>query len=63
MFTRRGFIASTASNAAAVAGGIDMKAVIAVAKKTGVVQCHVEQDQSPNPLASIALSMTNLPKM
>jgi sugar phosphate isomerase/epimerase len=42
------------------AGVIDMKGVIAAAKKTGVAQCHVEQDQSPDPLQSIRLSMTNL---
>lgn len=42
------------------AGGIDMKSVLAVSKKIGVDQCHVEQDQSPNPVQSIQLSMTNL---
>ena len=42
------------------AGMIDMKGVIAAAKKTGVAQCHVEQDQSPDPVQSIRLSMTNL---
>jgi len=45
------------------AGGIDMKSVLAVSKKIGVDQCHVEQDQSPDPVQSIQLSMTNLRKM
>jgi sugar phosphate isomerase/epimerase len=45
------------------AGTIDMKSVLAVSKKTGVVQCHVEQDQSPDPIASIQLSMKNLKSM
>lgn len=44
-------------------GEIDMKAVIAMARKTGVAQCHVEQDQSPNPLQSIKLSLANLRKI
>lgn len=44
------------------AGGIDMKAVLAMSKKIGVDQCHVEQDQSPNPVKSIQLSMSNLKK-
>ena len=44
-------------------GGIDMKAVLAMSKKIGVVQCHVEQDQSPNPVQSIQLSMSNLRKV
>lgn len=37
-------------------GRIDMAAVIEAAAKAGVVQCHVEQDQSPDPLASIRQS-------
>jgi sugar phosphate isomerase/epimerase len=45
------------------AGGIDMKAVVDISRKTGVAQCHVEQDQSPDPLQSIQLSMTNLKKL
>ncbi len=42
------------------AGTIDMKSVIATSHRIGVVQCHVEQDQSPNPIESIQLSMANL---
>ncbi len=45
------------------AGGIDMKSVLAVSKKIGVAQCHVEQDQSPDPVQSIQLSMSNLKKI
>ncbi len=45
------------------AGGIDMKSVMAVSKKIGVDQCHVEQDQSPDPVQSIQLSMSNLKKI
>lgn len=41
-------------------GAIDMKAVLEACKKTGVPQCHVEQDQSPDPLASIASSISYL---
>ena len=37
-------------------GTIDMKRVIEVAAKFGVEQFHVEQDQSPDPLASIKQS-------
>jgi sugar phosphate isomerase/epimerase len=42
------------------AGSIDMRAVIATSKKIGVAQCHVEQDQSPDPVASIQTSIANL---
>jgi sugar phosphate isomerase/epimerase len=35
-------------------GEIDMIEVMKVAKEIGVVQCHVEQDQLPEPLESIA---------
>lgn len=45
------------------AGGIDMKSVLAVSKKIGVDQCHVEQDQSPDPVQSIQLSLNNLRKI
>jgi sugar phosphate isomerase/epimerase len=38
-------------------GGLDMRRIIEVCEETGVDQCHVEQDQSPDPLASIAASM------
>ena len=41
-------------------GIIDMKAVLKVAKEIGVEQCHVEQDQSPDPIKSIAQSMKHL---
>jgi sugar phosphate isomerase/epimerase len=37
-------------------GVIDMKQVIALASSFGVRQFHVEQDQSPDPIASIAQS-------
>jgi sugar phosphate isomerase/epimerase len=38
------------------AGTVDLPAVLAACAETGVAQCHVEQDQSPDPLASIATS-------
>jgi sugar phosphate isomerase/epimerase len=38
-------------------GTIDMAKVIEVSANIGVVQCHVEQDQSPDPIASIGQSM------
>ena len=37
-------------------GRIDMESVIKAADAAGVQQCHVEQDQSPNPLASVKQS-------
>lgn len=37
-------------------GELDIMKIIQVASDTGVAQCHVEQDQSPNPLLSIATS-------
>lgn len=37
-------------------GTIDMPQVMRLAKEIGVVECHVEQDQSPAPLASVAQS-------
>ncbi len=37
-------------------GELDIAKIIQVASETGVDQCHVEQDQSPNPLLSIATS-------
>jgi sugar phosphate isomerase/epimerase len=37
-------------------GGLDMRRIIEVCDETGVDQCHVEQDQSPDALASIATS-------
>ena len=44
-------------------GIIDMPAVIQAARKIGVVQCHVEQDQSPAPLKSVEQSVAYLKKM
>lgn len=41
-------------------GGLDLKKIIATCAATGVEQCHVEQDQSPDPLASIATSLQYL---
>lgn len=37
-------------------GSLDMPRIIQTAGDTGVEQCHVEQDQSPDPLASIVIS-------
>ncbi|WP_442510709.1 sugar phosphate isomerase/epimerase family protein [Novipirellula sp. SH528] len=44
-------------------GVIPMDPIFAAAAEAGVVHCHVEQDQSPDPLASIRQSMTHLKKM
>jgi sugar phosphate isomerase/epimerase len=44
-------------------GIIDMAKVIQMARKIGVEQCHVEQDQSPAPLKSIATSYNYLKKL
>lgn len=41
-------------------GTIDMAKVLKVSEQIGVEQCHVEQDQSPNPIASIGTSMKHL---
>ncbi|MEM7312334.1 MAG: TIM barrel protein [Planctomycetota bacterium] len=41
-------------------GTIDMLTVLKVAKEIGVEQCHVEQDQSPDPIKSIGQSMKHL---
>lgn len=41
-------------------GTINMQRVMDVAAQIGVEQCHVEQDQSPNPIASINQSMRHL---
>lgn len=38
-------------------GNIPMEPIIEVAAAAGVKHCHVEQDQSPDPLASIRQSM------
>ena len=37
-----------------------MAKVMSVSEKIGVEQCHVEQDQSPNPIASIGQSIEHL---
>jgi sugar phosphate isomerase/epimerase len=44
-------------------GIIPMGPVLVAAKAAGVVHCHVEQDQSPDPLASIRQSMDYLRKV
>ncbi len=41
-------------------GIISMEPIIVAAKAAGVEHCHVEQDQSPNPLASIKQSINFL---
>jgi sugar phosphate isomerase/epimerase len=41
-------------------GNINMAKVIEAAQSIGVCNCHVEQDQSPSPLDSIAKSMSYL---
>lgn len=41
-------------------GRLDWPAVLAAARAAGVVQCHVEQDHSPDPLASIVRSIEYL---
>ncbi len=43
-------------------GVIDMPAIMRLAKRIGVDQCHVEQDQSPAPLESIVQSIDFLKK-
>ena len=42
------------------AGCLDLPRILAACAETGVDQCHVEQDQSPDPLASIAASLRHL---
>ncbi|NLS98294.1 MAG: sugar phosphate isomerase/epimerase [Planctomycetaceae bacterium] len=44
-------------------GVVDWNAVLQAAEETGVAQCHVEQDQSPDPVASIGQSMRYLKKL
>lgn len=41
-------------------GTIDMAEVMKLAKEIGAVYCHVEQDQSPDPIASIGQSIKHL---
>lgn len=42
------------------AGCLDLPRILAACAATGVDQCHVEQDQSPAPLVSIAASLCHL---
>ena len=42
------------------AGSIDMAKVMEAAAAVGAKQCHVEQDQSPDPLKSIGTSIGHL---
>ena len=44
-------------------GIIDMERIIDAAGDAGVAYCHVEQDQSPDPLASIQQSIKYLKSM
>ena len=37
--------------------------MVAAAEKAGVVHCHVEQDHSPDPMASIKQSISYLGKL
>ncbi|MEM6470189.1 MAG: sugar phosphate isomerase/epimerase family protein [Planctomycetota bacterium] len=43
-------------------GSIDMPAVMRLAKEIGALECHVEQDQSPDPIKSIGQSFQFLSK-
>ena len=45
------------------AGSIDMAEVLKVSAEIGAKQCHVEQDQSPDPLKSIGTSIRHLRKL
>ena len=44
-------------------GTIAMEPLIKAAGETGVAHCHVEQDQSPDPIASIKQSIDYLVKL
>ena len=44
-------------------GTIDMPAVLKASEAAGVQQCHVEQDQSPDPIASVGQSLKYLRKL
>jgi len=44
-------------------GIIPMEPIIVAAKAVGVKHCHVEQDQSPDPIASIKQSMAYLKRL
>lgn len=41
-------------------GTIDMAKVLKISEEIGVEQCHVEQDQSPDPIVSIGQSLKHL---
>ena len=41
-------------------GSIDMAKVMKISEAIGVEQCHVEQDQSPDPIKSIGQSIAHL---
>jgi sugar phosphate isomerase/epimerase len=41
-------------------GQLDLAGILAACAETGVAQCHVEQDQSPDPIASMAMSLEYL---
>jgi sugar phosphate isomerase/epimerase len=41
-------------------GALEMSKIIEVSRRIGVAQCHVEQDQSPDPLASVSQSIKHL---
>ncbi|QEG23633.1 sugar phosphate isomerase/epimerase family protein [Mariniblastus fucicola] len=41
-------------------GSIDMAEIMKVAEEVGALQCHVEQDQSPNPIESMTQSFAHL---
>jgi sugar phosphate isomerase/epimerase len=45
------------------AGTIDLPGILKAAQGIGVAQCHVEQDQSPDPLQSIAASYQYLKQL
>ena len=45
------------------AGTIPMEPILVAAKAAGVEHCHVEQDQSPDPLADIGRSMGHLKQL
>ncbi len=44
-------------------GVIPMEPILAAAKAAGVEHCHVEQDQSPDPIASVGRSVKYLEKL
>lgn len=44
-------------------GIIPMEPILAAAKAAGVEHCHVEQDQSPDPIASVGRSVKHLEKL